>query len=93
VRTSGKTLLDVDRGTGGHLAYLKHYYVSEGLDLDPNLLAIARERHPELPFHHNDMVQFDLGHTFDAVVCLLRAAVGSQEHAHGGVGVVGQFGV
>jgi SAM-dependent methyltransferase len=48
VRTSGKTLLDVACGTGGHLAYLKHYYVSEGLDLDPNLLATARERHPEL---------------------------------------------
>ncbi|MGI9149662.1 MAG: class I SAM-dependent DNA methyltransferase [Chloroflexota bacterium] len=72
-RTSGKTLLDVACGTGGHLAYLKHHYVSEGLDLDPNLLAIARDRHPELPFHHADMVQFDLGHTFDAVVCLFSA--------------------
>src|SRR6266571_7345372 len=33
----------------------------------------TRERHPELPFHHTDMVQFDLGHTFDAVVCLFSA--------------------
>jgi ubiquinone/menaquinone biosynthesis C-methylase UbiE len=73
VRTSGKTLLDVACGTGGHLTYLKHHYVSEGLDLDPNLLAIARERHPELTFHNADMVQFDLGHTFDAVVCLFSA--------------------
>jgi ubiquinone/menaquinone biosynthesis C-methylase UbiE len=73
VRTSGKTLLDVACGTGGHLTYLKHHYGSEGLDLDPNLLAIARERHPKLPFHHTDMVQFDLGHTFDAVVCLFSA--------------------
>jgi ubiquinone/menaquinone biosynthesis C-methylase UbiE len=42
VRTSGKRLLDVACGTGGHLTYLKHHYVAEGLDLDPNLLAIAR---------------------------------------------------
>lgn len=72
-RTRAKTLLDVACGTGGHLAHLKHRYASEGLDLDPNLLAIAREKHPGLPFHQADMVQFDLGRTFDAVVCLFSA--------------------
>jgi SAM-dependent methyltransferase len=72
-RSSGVTLLDVARGTGGHLAYLKHHYASEGLDLDPNLLAIARERHPELHFHHADMAHFDLARTFDAIVCLFSA--------------------
>ena len=36
------TIVDVACGTGGHLTYLKHHYVAEGLDLDPNLLAIAR---------------------------------------------------
>ncbi len=51
-RTTGNTLLDVACGSGGHLAYLKHRYASEGLALDPNLLAIARERHPDLHFHH-----------------------------------------
>lgn len=44
----GKTLLDVACGTGGHLAFLKHNFACEGLDLDPNLLAIARERHADV---------------------------------------------
>ena len=50
-RSDSTTLLDVACGTGGHLAFLKKHYASEGLDIDPNLLAIARERHPELVFH------------------------------------------
>ncbi len=71
--TNATTLLDVACGTGGHLAHLKHQYVAAGLDLDPQLLAIARERHPELRFHLADMVDFDVGRTFDAVVCLFSA--------------------
>lgn len=43
--TSGNTLLDVACGSGGHLAYLKHHYVSEGLDLDP----LARDRQGATP--------------------------------------------
>jgi SAM-dependent methyltransferase len=72
-RIAGTTLLDVACGTGGHLAFLKQQHAAEGLDLDPNLLAIARERHPELRFHQADMVGFDLGRTFDVVVCLFSA--------------------
>jgi SAM-dependent methyltransferase len=72
-RGTGNALLDVACGTGGHLAYLKGHYAAEGLDIDPNLLAIARARHPELPFHQADMVDFDLGRTFDAIVCLFSA--------------------
>ncbi len=71
--TNATTLLDVACGTGGHLADLKHQYVAAGLDLDPQLLAITRERHPELRFHLADMVDFDVGRTFDAVVCLFSA--------------------
>jgi SAM-dependent methyltransferase len=72
-RTAPNTLLDVGCGTGGHLAHLKHRYRAEGLDLDPKLLAIARQRHPDIPFHHRNMVDFNLGRTFDSVVCLFSA--------------------
>ncbi len=70
---AARTLLDVGCGTGGHLSHLKHQYQAEGIDLDPNLLAIARERHPEVPLHLGDMVNFDLGRRFDAIVCLSSA--------------------
>jgi SAM-dependent methyltransferase len=65
-----RTLLDVACGTGAHLPHLGRYYVVEGLDLDAGMLAVARERNPTVPLHRGDMVTFDLGRRFDAVVCL-----------------------
>jgi SAM-dependent methyltransferase len=67
------SLLDVACGTGKHLEHLRGHYRAEGLDLDERLLAIARERCPQLAFHQGDMVDFDLGRTFDAVTCLFSA--------------------
>jgi SAM-dependent methyltransferase len=72
-RSTGNRLLDVACGTGLHLSYLKQHFKVEGLDLDEQLLAIARQRHPEVPLHHADMIGFDLGHTFDVVTCLFSA--------------------
>jgi len=69
-RCPGKALLDVACGTGGHIAGLARHYDVEGLDLDGGLLEVARRRHPEVTFHRGDMVDFDLGRRFDAVVCL-----------------------
>ncbi len=67
------TVLDVACGTGLHLAYLKDQYTVEGLDLDPNMLEIARRRCPGVPFHQGDLVDFDLGRTFNAVLCLFSS--------------------
>src|SRR5215471_3671310 len=72
-RSTGNRLLDVACGTGLHLSYLKHRFQVEGLDLDEQLLAIARHRNPDVPLHHADMIGFDLGHTFDVVTCLFSA--------------------
>lgn len=69
----GGTLLDVACGTGKHLEHLRHRFACEGLDLDPGLLAVARDRLPDIPFHLGDMTDFDLGHRFDAVTCLFSA--------------------
>lgn len=69
----GTRLLDVGCGTGGHITHLKKIYAVEGLDLDPGMLAAARERHPEVIFHAGDMLTFDLERRFDAVVCLFSS--------------------
>ncbi len=71
-----RTLLDVACGTGKHLEHLKTHYAVEGLDLNEPMLAVARQRHPGVPFHQGDMHTFDLGRTFDAVTCLF-SAIGS----------------
>ena len=72
-RSEGTDLLDVACGTTRHLEYLKDRYKVEGLDLSHELLAIARQRHPDFPLHHADMTAFDLGKTFDIVTCLFSA--------------------
>jgi SAM-dependent methyltransferase len=71
-RPGARTLLDVACGTGAHLEYLAGYDV-EGLDLDPEMLSVARERLPNVPFHEGDMASFDLGKGFDAVVCMFSS--------------------
>lgn len=72
-RSAGNALLDVACGTGGHAPYLRDDFAYEGLDLDPGMLALARERFPDIPFHLGDMVDFDLGHQFDVVCCLFSS--------------------
>jgi SAM-dependent methyltransferase len=71
-RPGARTLLDVACGTGGHLEHMKGYE-AEGLDLDPEMLAIARERLPDVTFQEGDMASFDLGKRFDAVVCMFSS--------------------
>lgn len=72
-RSTGNALLDVACGTGGHIPYLRDDFTYEGLDLDPGMLALARARYPDIPFHHGDMVDFDLGRQFDVVCCLFSS--------------------
>ncbi len=72
-RSAGSALLDVACGTGGHIRHLRHHYTVEGLDLDPDMLAIARRKHPDVVLHRADMATFDLGRRFDIIVCLFSA--------------------
>lgn len=69
----GGSLLDVACGTGKHLELLRSSFTCEGLDLDPVLLDVARERLPGIPLHLADMTDFDLGKQFDVVTCLFSA--------------------
>ena len=72
-RPGARTLLDVACGTGAHLEHLAGKYEVEGLDLDPDMLAVARERLPDAAFHQGDMSSFDLDQRFDAVVCMFSS--------------------
>ena len=73
LRSSGNRLLDVACGTGLHLQYLRDHFDIEGLDLTPELLAIARTRLPDVQLHEANMLDFDLGCKFDVVTCLFSA--------------------
>jgi SAM-dependent methyltransferase len=73
VQSPGSRLLDVACGTGQHIQYLKEHFKVEGLDIDPELLQIAMEKNPDVPFHQGDMLNFDLGKQFDVLTCLFSA--------------------
>ena len=72
-RSSGNTLLAVACGTGGHEQHLRREFAVTGLDIDPEMLAIARERLPDVEFHCASMVDFTLDRKFDVVMCLFSA--------------------
>lgn len=83
-QSDGNRVLDVACGTGKHMQYLLEDFEVEGLDLDENLLALARQRVPEAVFHHGDMVDFDLGKRFDVIICLFSSIgyVKTKERLH-----------
>ena len=78
VRPHASSLLDVACGTGRHLEYLKRDFRVEGLDFSAEMLAVARGRCPEIPFHEASLVDFRLDGRFDAITCLF----GSIGYAH-----------
>jgi SAM-dependent methyltransferase len=67
------SVLDVGCGTGRHLELLRDRYEVEGLDVNPDLLDVARERCPGVRLHVGDMADFELERRFDVVTCLFSA--------------------
>lgn len=72
-RSGGKALLDIGCGTGKHIEYLRKQYECEGLDIERTMLDIARDRNPGVVFHLGDMMGFNLGKRFDAIISLFGA--------------------
>jgi SAM-dependent methyltransferase len=72
-KPDARSLLDVACGTGRHLAFLRDWYDVAGIDADPEMLTQARSRVPQVALVEADMRTFDLGRSFDAVVCLFSA--------------------
>ncbi|MCC7549918.1 MAG: class I SAM-dependent methyltransferase [Methanobacterium sp.] len=71
--SEGMDLLDVACGTGGHAFYLHNSFNIMGLDINPEMLEIAREKLPEIKFMEGDMKEMDLPQEFDTILCLFSA--------------------
>ena len=69
----GRTLLDVACGTGHHAGFFGENYQVTGLDLDPGMLSIARNKYPKIRFYMGNMMNFKLKKRFDAIVCLFSS--------------------
>lgn len=68
-----RTLLDVGCGTGRHLEALAGEFEVSGVDIEPGLVAVARERNPGADIRVADMTTLDTGRTYDVVTCLFSA--------------------
>ncbi len=72
-KSDGNSLLDVGCGTGRHLLYLKKSFDCTGVDLNEEMLRIARDRVKGVKFIRGDMMSLSLGAKFDAIVVLFSA--------------------
>ena len=72
-KTKGKDLLEVACGTGNHIEYLKKNYNITGLDLNKQMLDIARKKFKGIEFVKEDMRSFSLKKKFDVIVCLFSS--------------------
>jgi len=69
-----QTVLDVACGTGEHARLLAaRGFAVDGLDLDPDFVRIAAQKHPAGQFFAADMSDFHLSGRYDAVLCLFSS--------------------
>lgn len=66
-------LLDVACGTGVHLSLLQQHFTVEGVDADPQMIAIAKQRLPGIPLRVQQMQQLSVDHPFDVLLCLFSS--------------------
>jgi ubiquinone/menaquinone biosynthesis C-methylase UbiE len=71
--SDGKELLDVACGTGNHLNFFKKYFNCTGIDINDEMLKIAKEKVPNVKFEKANMINFNLGKEFDIITCLFSS--------------------
>ncbi len=69
----GKDMLDAACGTGNHIQYLRKHFNITGIDIDKDMLSIARKKLSGIRFINGDMRTFKLYKQFDVIVCLFSA--------------------
>lgn len=72
---TAQTVLDVACGTGEHARQLhtEFGFAVDGIDIESRFVELARAKHPTGRFVQADMADFDLGHPYDAVLCLFSS--------------------
>jgi SAM-dependent methyltransferase len=73
VNSRARSLLDVGCGTGLHLSVFSERYACAGIDKDPEMVALARARCPDLDIEPGDMLDFTREARYDAITCLFAA--------------------
>jgi ubiquinone/menaquinone biosynthesis C-methylase UbiE len=69
-RKTSKTLLDVGCGTAEHLKYLSKDFMCTGVDINGDMLRIAKRKVQGADFKVADMMKLNLGKKFDVIISL-----------------------
>lgn len=67
------SILDVACGTAQHGLILSRDFKVDGLDLQPEFIAVAQKKLPDSTFIVADMRDFDMGKRYDVVQCLFSS--------------------
>lgn len=70
MRSDGKKLLDIGCGTGGHLAHLRKRFDCTGMDLNEEMLEVAKGKMNDVRLIKGDMKNFDLEEKFNVIICM-----------------------
>lgn len=66
----GSAVLEVGCGTGRYLQPLSEHFAVRGLDLSPEMVALARQRVPDVPLEVGDLAELTVTEPLDALLCL-----------------------
>lgn len=72
-KSKGNRLLDVACGTGKHLKYLKNNFSCMGVDVNNEMLDIAKKNVKNVTFKKANMLTLNLNKKFDVITCLFSA--------------------
>jgi len=72
-QVKGKKLLDLACGTGEHIKYFKKYFECEGLDINEEMINIAKEKNPESTFYVTNMTTFNFNKKYDVITLLFNS--------------------
>ena len=68
--TARQYALDIGCGCSGRLidVLITHGYQVEGVDVSERMIALAKERHPNVALHHADICQWNLPRRYDFIL-------------------------
>lgn len=83
MRIAPRTVLDAGCGTGRVAIELARRGVEVvGVDVNPSMLAVARDLAPQIPWLESDLTVLDLGRTFDVVLMAGNVPLFTPEGTH-----------
>jgi len=71
--SDGKYLLDVGCGTGMHIKYFKDAFSCTGIDINKEMVQVAKSKVSDVIFKQGDMIDFNLKTSFDVILCLFSS--------------------